>query len=380
MDALEDSVDSFEECVGLEGAPEKTGEFGGGTGVGVGEATEVGADDFGGRCKEAVTADVYPESAVVPWGVGKGGVTSRGYFEAGGGVDAVDYGGAMDVCGGRLFVAVAVPNGGDEAEAGEAFMEFAMEEIFIGVDADNEAIAVPVPSCKLLEEVPAEGSAGIGEILFVIDEETLVLTVDGVETVFGAVALAGVVGGDHSEGWCAGGLENHGCPAAKPRRIIGEAGDRRKGGGGGRPETCDGSAAVLGGVVGFVDIVCGGCGKRDGGIKLKFGAEVCRRREGRPVGVGFGEAHDIDVMVLLEGNQVWGFVRGGGRAEAVDVVVPDAAGVREFGGDVIAEESVWVGCGERFGGAATFLAGGGRRGLEGGAKKGVMPWLWMGGR
>ena len=75
-----------------------------------------------------------------------------------------------------------------------------------------------------------------------------------------------------------------------------------------------------------------------------------------------------------------GFVRGGGCAEAVDVVVPDAAGIGGLGGNVIAEEGVCVGCGERFGGAATFLAGGGRRGLEGGAKQGVVPRLWMGGR
>ena len=75
-----------------------------------------------------------------------------------------------------------------------------------------------------------------------------------------------------------------------------------------------------------------------------------------------------------------GFVRSRGCAEAVDVVVPDTAGMGGLGGNIIAEEGMCVGSGERFGGAATFLAGGGRRGLEGGAKKGVMPWLWVGGR
>ena len=92
---------------------------------------------------------------------------------------------------------MAASDGRDEAESGEALMEFAMDEVFIGIDTDNEAIAVPVPFRKLLEEVPAEGSAGICEILFMIDEEAFVLTVDRVETVFGAVAFTWVVGGDH---------------------------------------------------------------------------------------------------------------------------------------------------------------------------------------
>ena len=52
----------------------------------------------------------------------------------------------------------------------------------------------------------------------------------------------------------------------------------------------------------FVCIVCGRGGKGNGGIELKFGAEVCGRWKGRPVCVGFGEAHDIDVMFLLEGD------------------------------------------------------------------------------
>lgn len=200
MDVLEDCVDSFEECMGLEGGTEEAGEFCGGAGVGVGKATEVGAGDFDGRGKEAVPADVKPEGAVVAWGVGKGSVASCGYFETGGGVDAINDGGAIDVCGWRVFVAVAVPNGRYEAEAGNALMKFAMEEVLIGIEADDEAISVPVPSCKLLEEVPAEGSAGIGEIVLVIYKEALVLAVDRVEAVFGAVALAGVVGGDHTEG------------------------------------------------------------------------------------------------------------------------------------------------------------------------------------
>ena len=59
---------------------------------------------------------------------------------------------------------------------------------------------------------------------------------------------------------------------------------------------------MLGGVVRFVCVVCGRGGKGNGGIELKFGAEVCGRWKGRPVGVGFGEAHDIDVMFLLEGD------------------------------------------------------------------------------
>ena len=69
-----------------------------------------------------------------------------------------------------------------------------------------------------------------------------------------------------------------------------------------------------------------------------------------------------------------GFVRGWGGAEAVNVVVPDSAGIRKFGGDVIAKEGVVGGCGERFGGAVTFLAGGGGRGLKRGVEKRVVLW------
>ena len=75
--------------------------------------------------------------------------------------------------------------------------------------------------------------------------------------------------------------------------------DCGEGGGGDGSEACDGSASLLGGVVGLMDIVCGGGGKRGGGIKLEFGAEGCRRWKSRPVGVGFGEAHDVNVVFLL---------------------------------------------------------------------------------
>ena len=95
-------------------------------------------------------------------------------------------------------MAVAASDGRDEAESREALMEFAMDEVFVGIDTDNEVVAVPVPFRELLEEVPAEGGSGIGEVLFGIDEEAFVLTVYRVETVFGAIALAGVVGGYHT--------------------------------------------------------------------------------------------------------------------------------------------------------------------------------------
>ena len=158
----------------------------------------MGAEDFGRRGKEAVAADVEPEGPVVSWGVGKGCVSGRCYFETGGGVDAVYDGGTIDVCGWRLFVAVAVADGRDEAEAGEALVEFTLDEVFVGIDAYDEAIAVPVPFRELLKEVSAEGGAGVREVLFVIDEEAFVLAVDRMETVFGTVAFTRVVSSDHS--------------------------------------------------------------------------------------------------------------------------------------------------------------------------------------
>ena len=119
--------------MGLEGAAEEAGEFSGGTRVGVREAAEVGADDFGGRVKKAVVADVEPEGAVVPWSVGKRGIFGRGYFETLGDVDAVNDGRAVDVGGGRLFVAVAASDCRDEAKSGEALVEFAVKEVFVGI-------------------------------------------------------------------------------------------------------------------------------------------------------------------------------------------------------------------------------------------------------
>ena len=155
----------------------------------------MGSENFGGRGKEAVAADVEPEGAMVPWGVGKRCVSGRGYLETWGGVDAANDGRAVDVGGWRLFVVVAASDGRDEAESGEALMEFAVEEVFVGIDTNNEAVAVLVPLSELLEEVPAEGGSGIGEVLFGIDEEAFVLAVYRVEAVLGGIALTGVVGG-----------------------------------------------------------------------------------------------------------------------------------------------------------------------------------------
>ena len=78
--------------------------------------------------------------------------------------------------------------------------------------------------------------------------------------------------------------------------------DRGEGGSGDGPKARDGSASLLCGVVGLMDVVSGRGGKRVGGVKLEFGGKVCRRGKSRPVCVGFGEAHDIDVMFLLEGD------------------------------------------------------------------------------
>ena len=61
----------------------------------------------------------------------------------------------------------------------------------------------------------------------------------------------------------------------------------------------DGSASLLCGVVGLMDVVSGRGGKRVGGVKLEFGGKVCRRGKSRPVCVGFGEAHDVNVVFLL---------------------------------------------------------------------------------
>ena len=75
--------------------------------------------------------------------------------------------------------------------------------------------------------------------------------------------------------------------------------DCGEGGSGDGPKARNGSASLLCGVEGLMDIVSGGGGKRVGGVKLEFGGEGCRRGKSKPVGVGFGKAHDVDVVFLL---------------------------------------------------------------------------------
>ena len=57
-------------------------------------------------------------------------------------------------------------------------MNFPPKKTVICVYADDEAVALLLPGVKRLKEIPAEGGAGVCEILLFVDEIPLVLAVD----------------------------------------------------------------------------------------------------------------------------------------------------------------------------------------------------------
>ena len=73
--------------------------------------------------------------------------------------------------------AVAVTDGRDEAKSTEASVYFPSNEVVVGVHADDKAVPLVLPRIKVLEEIHLEGNARVCEVLFFVDEVSLVLTV-----------------------------------------------------------------------------------------------------------------------------------------------------------------------------------------------------------
>ena len=74
-------------------------------------------------------------------------------------------------------MAVAGPDGRDEAQLTKASVYFSFGEIVVGVHAYDEAIPLVFPGIEALEEISAEGGAWVCKVLFFVDEVSLVLTV-----------------------------------------------------------------------------------------------------------------------------------------------------------------------------------------------------------